>query len=65
MATQNSKIMKHYLIKELRVIGDDTEVREFKKEAMTVDDILYDLQGSIIKSKSKQTSEIRIIIQEI
>lgn len=57
--------MKHYLIKELRVIGDDTEVREFKKEAMTVDDILYDLQGSIIKSKSKQTSEIRIIIQEI
>jgi hypothetical protein len=57
--------MKNYLIKELRIIGDDTEVREFKKEAMTVDDILYDLQGSIIKSKSKQTSEIRITIKEI
>ena len=49
----------------MRVIGDDTEVREFKKEAMSVDDVLYDLQGSISKGKSKNTSEIRITIKEL
>lgn len=58
-------IMKNYLVKELRIIGDDTEVREFKKEAMTVDDLLYELQGSITKNKSKSTTEIRITIKEM
>jgi hypothetical protein len=57
--------MKNYLVKELRIIGDDTEVREFKKEAMTVDDLLYELQGSITKNKSKSTTEIRITIKEM
>jgi hypothetical protein len=57
--------MKNFLIKEMRIIGDDTEVREFKKEFMSVDDALYDLQGSISKGKSKATSEIRITITEM
>lgn len=56
--------MKNYLIKELRLVGNDTQVREFKKEAMNVDDVLYELQGSISKATSKGTREIRITIRE-
>lgn len=59
--------MKNYTIKEFRILKNSIhpEIRTFAKEAMTVDDLLYDLQGSISKKVSKETREIIVTIKEV